>query len=235
MPRGMVSLLVVAGLGTAVALGCSDDDDDDDDDENAAQGIPCVADDTCYLECAADPDCADSSEPGPDGAAGSAGANGEASCASDEKLCDGECVSTDSPRFGCADPDSCGPCYVERGSAGCDQDGNCAISSCTSPYWDCNELYDDGCEVDRDNDVENCGACGYSCEEQEPGAGTNAEIRCAQGRCVIRMCDPGFGDCNDLLADGCEVDLSSSREHCGACDSPCAETEDCVDGSCLAD
>ncbi len=46
------------------------------------------------------------------------------------------------------------------------------------------------------------------------------------------MCDAPFDDCNNLESDGCEADLSSSKEHCGACDNPCDGP--CVDGECQA-
>ena len=34
-------------------------------------------------------------------------------------------------------------------------------------------------------------------------------------------CSTGRGDCNDSAADGCETDLTSSKDHCGACDAAC--------------
>ena len=31
------------------------------------------------------------------------------------------------------------------------------------------------------------------------------------------MCSDGYEDCNKDMIDGCEIDLSSDVEHCGAC------------------
>jgi len=40
-------------------------------------------------------------------------------------------------------------------------------------------------------------------------------------------CDDGTGDCNGDPEDGCETDLTSDDEHCGACD------HDCLGGNCV--
>lgn len=48
----------------------------------------------------------------------------------------------------------------------------------------------------------------------------NAATTCRSGACAIDRCDVGFGDCNGIVADGCETSLSSSP-NCGACGSTC--------------
>ncbi len=48
-------------------------------------------------------------------------------------------------------------------------------------------------------------------------------------------CPPGFGNCNIDPDDGCEVDITTSLDHCGGCDMPCRTphgTPRCADGSC---
>lgn len=39
-------------------------------------------------------------------------------------------------------------------------------------------------------------------------------------------CDPGRADCDGQTANGCEVDLTQDREHCGSCGRAC-QTDDC--------
>jgi sugar lactone lactonase YvrE len=58
---------------------------------------------------------------------------------------------------------------------------------------------------------------------------------CASGVCLVSTCDPGFGDCNGDPTDGCEADLSSTAQDCGACGRACSNahgTTACVAGKC---
>ena len=43
---------------------------------------------------------------------------------------------------------------------------------------------------------------------------------CSGGTCVLAACDPGYADCNQDPADGCEVDLSLPTT-CGSCNASC--------------
>jgi hypothetical protein len=43
---------------------------------------------------------------------------------------------------------------------------------------------------------------------------------CVDGGCSI-TCDPGWGNCNNDLADGCEKELSNDVANCGACGRDC--------------
>ncbi len=48
-------------------------------------------------------------------------------------------------------------------------------------------------------------------------------------------CAPGYVDCNGMPDDGCEIDASSNRLHCGACNEACSDingTPSCVSGLC---
>ena len=47
-------------------------------------------------------------------------------------------------------------------------------------------------------------------------------------------CWPNAADCNADAEDGCETDLLSSVEHCGACDQSCRSGLVCGGGECLA-
>ena len=53
--------------------------------------------------------------------------------------------------------------------------------------------------------------------------------------CYNVTCDPGFADCNNNGADGCETDLDTSAAHCGACGQACSvpnATAACASGTC---
>src|SRR5690606_28202651 len=62
--------------------------------------------------------------------------------------------------------------------------------------------------------TQDCGACGTIC--QLP----HAAETCAEGRCELVACHPGWADCDGVLSNGCEADLSDAAT-CGACDVAC--------------
>jgi hypothetical protein len=68
---------------------------------------------------------------------------------------------------------------------------------------------------DTQKDAQNCGVCGNVCASGPRGAAA-----CSGGKCVLD-CQPGWGDCNGNPLDGCETDLGSAVDHCGACDRDC--------------
>ncbi|PKN21364.1 MAG: hypothetical protein CVU65_17010, partial [Deltaproteobacteria bacterium HGW-Deltaproteobacteria-22] len=113
--------------------------------------------------------------------------------------------------------------------------GVCTVDACLSGFGDCDGLVANGCEVDLQISLADCGGCGSLC------APDNALARCESGLCVMDACTPGFGDCDGLPANGCEADLATSLEHCGGCGAPCApagatgscEAGTCAIGACL--
>ncbi|MDQ3034518.1 MAG: hypothetical protein M3Y87_19065 [Myxococcota bacterium] len=101
---------------------------------------------------------------------------------------------------------------------------------CNERDDDCDGRIDEG--IDVATDPTNCGACGVSC------ALPNTMGACTAGACTIGACDEGFGDCNGMPGDGCELDLTASAEHCGACDATCAlpnAMTSCADAACALD
>lgn len=109
--------------------------------------------------------------------------------------------------------------------------GVCGIA-CVAPQGDCDGNVMNGCETDTRTSVTNCGACGRSCA---PGA--NATPTCMASACGL-ACNMGFANCNASLVDGCEIDTTSNRSHCGGCGRVCAAvanaTPTCTMSSCGA-
>ncbi len=81
-----------------------------------------------------------------------------------------------------------------------------------------------------DTSKANCGTCGNTCATP-----TNAIAGCASGTCGIGSCNSGFADCNHLSADGCETNINTDINNCGACGAACAlahATAGCSSGTC---
>ena len=111
----------------------------------------------------------------------------------------------------CASAAQCPP--VANGFPQC-QAGQCTFF-CAMGFSDCNAFAGDGCEVNTQTDPNNCSACGNVCVLP------NATEGCSNGTCTIQFCDAGYGNCNGMPADGCEVFLPNNPNHCGACNVAC--------------
>lgn len=107
-----------------------------------------------------------------------------------------------------------------------DGDDTTVFGQCEGAFREC--LPDDGldCETNTEIDVNNCGACFQACDS------TNGRASCSLSLCSI-TCDSGFADCNDRADDGCEIDLRSDLNHCGACGQTCPAGASCSNGACL--
>ncbi len=146
-------------------------------------------------------------------------------CKFAQKPCDNGCVSVSDPAHGCG-TSACDPCQVPNATAVCDA-LECAIGSCTNGFENCDGQGDNGCEVDPETDVANCGACGNLCVVP------HATADCQAGKCAVGMCDPDFGDCSGGASDGCESNLQNDPEHCGSCDNQCGPSQGCQGGQCV--
>src|SRR5262249_32750071 len=75
---------------------------------------------------------------------------------------------------------------------------------------DCDNNASNGCEVNKNTDVNNCGACGTKCML------ANATATCTNGACAVQTCNNGFADCDGIASNGCEVNLTTSTANCGS-------------------
>ncbi len=173
---------------------------------------------SCSYECPSEaPFCA----------AGAAGYECVSACASETIACSGSCVDTSS------DPLRCGNCTTrcpDRPSSAPSCVGGVCSFECDIGYADCDGLADNGCESNL-RELDNCGRCGQRCY------GANALTSCTSGACDVVSCSWQYGDCDLDPFNGCEEDLSSNRERCGACDDACPASATngsyaCVAGRC---
>ncbi len=121
------------------------------------------------------------------------------------------------------------PCDVANGTPAC-AGGQCLVAGCSAGFANCNNLVSDGCEINTNTSVANCGACGSVCNLP------NASQACVGGSCAIGSCNGTFANCDNVTANGCEIDTATSLANCGACGDVCdlANAADaCVGGSCL--
>ncbi len=146
-------------------------------------------------------------------------------CGSGSKACGGTCVSVDSPERGCGG-DGCGACRVSNAIARCNQLRQCDVAVCHKGFADCDEDGQSGCETNVRTDPDHCGDCSRKCP---PIA--HAQRGCGDV-CTIWRCTAGFRDCNGRVADGCEVDVSSSQQNCGKCGRSCGAGRRCRQGVC---
>ncbi|MFO0609355.1 MAG: hypothetical protein U0324_39690 [Polyangiales bacterium] len=141
--------------------------------------------------------------------------------------CDGDATN------GCevdlqADGANCGACGTSCTQGRTCQSGACSAAVCAAGRANCNGAEGDGCEVTLAGDVSNCGACGNACSF------THAAAECTAGACGFSVCDVGFADVDGAAANGCEVDLTTSTQHCGAVNHACAPGEGCASGVCVS-
>jgi len=145
-----------------------------------------------------------------------------ATCGAPLTLCSGGCVNLTN------DPTRCGSCTTTC-TAGPNSIAVCAASTCafvcTSGFADCDRVATNGCEANLNTSTSTCGTCGTVCP-----ARANATPTCAAGACGF-TCNPGFGDCDGVAANGCEANLNTNAAHCGRCGTSCGASA-CTAGSC---
>ena len=144
------------------------------------------------------------------------------------------------PMDGCevslsGDTGNCGACgkscAVPNAVAAC-IGGACSLGACNPGFRNCDGDAANGCETNSDKDSANCGGCGSSCAQLP-----QAMAQCVAGACAIGACAQGYGNCDKIDGNGCEVDITTSLAHCGACGSACPVLANvvvtCVAGKCV--
>lgn len=147
-----------------------------------------------------------------------AGPAAEGVCGDLEVACGSACVDLT------ADAQHCGACGNRCA------DGTACIESTCRRSCPAGALLCGGVCIDPLVDAAHCGACGHGCD-----AGDNATATCELGTCIY-SCSGNFRDCNGEIGDGCERDVSSDPNSCGACDAHCLGPPQaegaCVSGTC---
>lgn len=125
---------------------------------------------------------------------------------------------------------ACGTACTYSHAQGACNAGSCSFANCDDGWANCDTQLQNGCETNTNISSDHCGACDNVCL-QTP----NSVPRCELGTCGL-LCESGFGDCDDDVDSGCEVNLQIAVLHCGACDSPCSANNaspSCVSASCV--
>ena len=138
--------------------------------------------------------------------------------------CTGSCVDVTTSESHCG---ACGAvCPEVTGAVPA-----CAMSRCgylcAVDLGDCDGLESNGCETDLTSSPTRCGACGVTCP-----ATPNATPSCTSGACGF-SCTAGFANCDGVVGNGCEADLSSNASNCGSCDNACGSAMLCDHGACV--
>jgi len=127
--------------------------------------------------------------------------------------------------------DHCGgcghACLPQDGTGNC-ASGVCEIVGCDPGFGDCDDDYDNGCEQSLKT-LDHCSACDTPC------ARDNAAATCETGTCTFVGCNTNYGNCDANTANGCETDLRTTVNHCGACGEGCSldhAVEGCANSAC---
>ena len=120
-------------------------------------------------------------------------------------------------------------CPMVNAIASC-QSGACTRTACVAGYGDCNgncnQSPTDGCETPT-NTTSNCNGCGVQC-----WSGPNSVPTCTASGCGI-ACVAGYGNCDGNSVNGCETNVFTNVNDCGACGNVCAAGARCTNGSCV--
>lgn len=151
------------------------------------------------------------------------GAMGYGAC--DAKTPTGEtCNGLDDDCDGTTDEEqpsvSCGVGACQRTVSAC-MAGNVMMCTPGTPTSETCNTIDDDCDGKTDEDfnlvtnVNHCGECNHACMLD------HATPKCALSQCEVDTCEMNWGNCNKMHPDGCESNLLTDVNNCGACDHEC--------------
>ena len=118
-------------------------------------------------------------------------------------------------------------CGSDALSLSCTTSGNAGSDICDGNDNDCDGSTDE--DFNLSTDTSNCGSCNTTCSY------TDGVPACNAGSCELSACDAGYGNCDSNDANGCEVDITSSEDHCGTCGDVCDPDNasgQCTNGDC---
>ena len=129
-----------------------------------------------------------------------------------------------------ADPMNCGACgkrcNVANGVGKCEK-SMCSIDVCAAGFDDCNKDPNDGCEANLNTNSNHCKMCGMACPTYP-----FSTPWCNAGMCDV-TCNGGRGNCDLMPMNGCEVNVLTDPDNCGACGNKCPMARpSCVNGFC---
>lgn len=131
-------------------------------------------------------------------------------CPGTETICGRSCVDTDTSILHCGGCDM--PCASPANSVGVCAAGTCDFV-CDAGFDDCDGDPANGCETDL-SQITDCGTCDNVCNYPSGVAA------CDGTSCSLMGCLPGFDNCDGIIENGCEADLSSVMS-CGTCGMAC--------------
>jgi hypothetical protein len=141
-------------------------------------------------------------------------------CATGYADCDGNTVNGCEASLNAST--SCGACGRTCATGQSCVNGACVTSTdCPAGQTRCN-----GVCVNLLDNTDHCGRCGNVC------FGPNSRASCLSGVCGALTCTTGFGNCDNNVANGCEVNLNSTSAHCGRCGNVCPGGAACTNGAC---
>lgn len=162
--------------------------------------------DTCQCECPAN----------------SFACGGVTCCVTGTDCCGNICTNLQTDVQNCG---SCGTACTAANATNACVAGTCQFT-CNPGFGDCDGNPANGCETFLNNNVNNCGACGVVCPAVAGGFRT-----CTNGVCGF-VCQFPFANCDNNPNNGCETNVLSNPNHCGACNNQCPAGAICQNGVC---